>query len=167
MYNKNNNPKSSESEKQSLDDRLFRLIFNPPQSSEDKKKLFSDIWHQLTDDPLQSSVSERRKGDFSIDKEDFSIDLAQNEKRRLELEHKRAEEDIKDIQIVREERKKYANNAFGFMCIYVVVVIAITIWVSFGLSLPSTPLAVLISTIPASMALFGWVLRGLFPTDKK
>ena len=154
MYNKNNNPQSSESEKQSFDDILLRLLVDPPQSSEDKKKLVSDIWHQLTDDPPQSSVFEGREEDFS---KDF---------KKSELEHKRAEEDIKDIQIAREERKKYAKNAFRFMYIYIGFIV-ITVWVGFGLSIPSAPLAVLISTIPASMALFGWVLRGLFPTDKR
>ena len=84
-----------------------------------------------------------------------------------DLVHERAKEDIKDIQIAREERKKYANKAFWFMCIYVVVVIVIAIGASFSLSLPSAPLAVLIGTVPASMALFGWVLKGLFPTDKR
>ena len=149
MDNKNNNPQSSESEKQSFNNILFRLMLDPPQSSEDKEQLFRDIFRHFTDNQPQFSESERR--------EESSPNLV----------HERAKEDIKDIRIAREERKKYANRAFWFMYLYVGLVIAITIWVSFGLSLPSTPLAVLISTIPASMALFGWVLRGLFPIDKK
>ena len=162
MDNKNNNPQSSELEKQSLNDMLHRLIDDSTKSSENKKQLINDILHRLIDDSTKSSVSERRK-------EDFSIDLARNEERKLELEHKRAEEDIEDIKLAREERKKYANKAFLFMCIYIAIVgvlIAICVGFSFCFLL-STPLAVLISTIPASMALFGWVLRGLFPTDKK
>ena len=86
-------------------------------------------------------------------------------------------EDIKEIQSAREERKKYANKTFRFLCIYIGIVIGVVVVGSLVVGsldavrydkdfLESIPLTILIGTIPASMALFGWVLKGLFPIDK-
>ena len=70
------------------------------------------------------------------------------------------------------EMEKYVIKTFRFLCIYISTVIVIVVASSVVASyydkdfLESIPLAILIGTIPASMALFGWVFRGLFPIDK-
>ena len=91
---------------------------------------------------------------------------------RLDLINKLINERIQDIKIVREERKKYANKTFQFLWRYISTVIVIMVVGSLDAVrydkdfLESIPLVILIGTIPAAMALFGWVLKGLFPIDQ-
>ena len=68
-------------------------------------------------------------------------------------------EHIQEIKSIREERKKYANKTFWFLSIYIITVIVIVV----AYDLATVLQVILIGTIPASMVLFGWVLRGLFP----
>ena len=112
---------------------------------------------QLERESVQKSVPDIAEGSES---EDEYIKL------------KRGKEQIKEIKIIREERKKYAIKTFRFLWIYISTVIAIMladglVAVCYGKDLLDViSLATLIGTIPASMALFGWVLKGLFPMDK-
>ena len=81
--------------------------------------------------------------------------------------------EIKNLKQNRKQRKKYAQDTFDFMKCYVKIVglLIFIIIILGGLGIlknvPSWPLSAMASTIVASMALFGWVLRGLFPLNEE
>ena len=133
-------------------------------------KRFIEQIQNLEKEDTQKSVSDIAEGSKS-DEDEKPIKNTR-EIKRLEIENQRAEEDIKERQSFREEREKYAIKTFRFLWIYISTVIVIVVAGPVVASyygkdfLESIPLAILIGTIPASMALFGWVLKGLFPMDK-
>ena len=64
-----------------------------------------------------------------------------------------------------QQKKDYAWWSFLFMLIYsafVFILLCSSLWWWRSNDLPVAMFVALITTMPASMALFGWVLRGLF-----
>ena len=80
------------------------------------------------------------------------------------IANEQKKENILDSRINRKEKVKYALWTFRFMVFYIVIVIFIVVWVTLcdRLEIQPAPLSTLITTIPSSMVLFGWVIRGLF-----
>ena len=114
---------------------------------------------------IQNLENEDTQKSVSNIAEDSKSEADESSESTLEKER------VKDKQSVREERKKYASRTFWSLWIYIVIVIGVV--VADGVStifkkdfIESIPLATLIGTMPASMVLFGWVLRGLFLMDK-
>ena len=72
-------------------------------------------------------------------------------------------QEIKDLKANRELKKSYAYKTFCFLIIFNLLILIFIISVGLGcLNISSVPLTSLVGTIPASMVLFGWVLKGLF-----
>ena len=73
-------------------------------------------------------------------------------------------QDIQDQQQTRELKKTFSWVTFGFMCVFNVSCFIFIYKVGTGdYEFQAVPLTSLIGTMTASMVLFGWVLKGLFP----
>ena len=84
------------------------------------------------------------------------------------IEHVLKKEELEELKSIRQLRERFAKNTFCFMCLFTGLVLIIVLFTGMEfLKLQAIPLASLIGTVPASMALFGWILRGLFPTKLK
>ncbi len=80
------------------------------------------------------------------------------------LKNEKRQEKIKDIKLERELRENYADKTFKFLiCFNIIYFILIECIIYFKHEVHSWVLVSIIGTIPASMALFGWVLKGLSP----
>ena len=80
--------------------------------------------------------------------------------KKEELENETINQLNQNLQAERSLKMYLSWATFFFMFLYTSIVLAILF------KLPNPPNTVLISligTVPASMALFGWILRGLFP----
>ena len=92
----------------------------------------------------------------SISEDDTNLELSVNKLRRKEqLENEDMEEDKKRKKSIRQLKKHLSWATYAFMCIYTILIFIILIFVEKNLN-------ELIYTIPFSMALFGWIPKGLF-----
>ena len=91
------------------------------------------------------------------EEEDLKLKL---ENDKLENENKKLQEEINDLKDNRMLRKFFSFSTGGFLILYTCVVFYVVLknkdspWLT----------GPLIGTIPAAMGLFGWVVKGLFPT---
>jgi hypothetical protein len=76
----------------------------------------------------------------------------------------------KDKETNRDLRKEYANKVYFYLCGYsgvCAVVLLLSGWKIFGFELPATVLSLLVgSTAVAAIGLVGFVVNGLFKTQK-
>ncbi len=101
-------------------------------------------------------------GNEKENEEDIEQDQKHHRKAE-ELENVAKSEKIEDSKAARKQRATYALFTTIFMCIYISIVLVMLVYIGLEImTLPAIPLAALISTIPASMALLAWVLKGLF-----
>ena len=91
------------------------------------------------------------------------VEHLKNAQKRYHQE-KVQDQEIKDFEANRKLRKIFSWSTFGFMCAYIIIALVILVFIGFEPlgEISGIPLATFISTIPASMALFGWILKGLF-----
>ena len=108
---------------------------------------------------MATSLAEKETGDKQAEKENLASENRAFGKARA----KKVEIENISAQSLIELRKEYAKKSFAFMSRYTVLAAMVLIASGLGiLDINVTPLAAFISTIPASMVLFGWVLKGLF-----
>ena len=87
-----------------------------------------------------------------------------------DLKKEKEQEEIEDLKHYRELREKYAEKIFEFMknflmisgTINTVFIIAIIC----GANIHHSIMVTSIGTLGVAMGLFGWVVKGLFPTSK-
>lgn len=107
------------------------------------------------------------------DSRESSLNQVQNiHHGREELENERRNQLNRDLEAKRELRQKLSWATFIFMCVHILIILGIVIFCKTKYDTPeminsySAILRPLIYTSIASMALFGWILKGLFPKER-
>lgn len=112
----------------------------------------------------QSSIKESLD-EIAINKGAQKEEAKDENIRGKKAETNKLNQQIENLKSDRKLKEEFSRETFVFMKWYIVIVgVILLALVACEIQLQALPLTALIGTIPASMALFGWVLRGLFPS---
>lgn len=113
------------------------------------------------------STTEDTKKKIRQEEEEVELKLFKEEKALKKEIRKKVKEETKNLKSNRELREKYAKYTLRFVIVFNILYFAgFVVAGIIETHLSPSVLMTLAGAIPSSMALFGWVIRGLFPSSE-